>query len=290
MINKYGEVIENAKLLSYNTYRVNSVVKYLVFPNSVDDLIKLLKYLKENNIEYFILGKGSNIILKKDFYDKVFIKLDRLNNVFIDGNFVYAESGKEIIPLVMETINSGLKGLEWATGIPGTIGGCIYNNAGAYNDCIFNYVKEVTILDDSNRVRVLNKEDIDYSYRNTSFKSKKIVILSCKLELKKGVYSDSISLIEDRKKRRFESQPLEYPSAGSVFRNPTDDFAGRLIEELGLKGYNKNGVYISKKHANFIINKENGTGLDIVELIDLIKLKVKEKYNIDLILEQEIIE
>lgn len=289
ILKAFGSLEEDVSLKDYNTYKINSYAKYLIRPYSIEDLIKLLKYLKENNFKYFILGNGSNVILSDNKFDGVIIKLDYLNEVKIKGLEVYVEAGVMINSFSLEMINNNLKGLEWATGIPGTIGGGIVGNAGAYNACIFDYIKEITFLDEFFYVKTLTKDEIDYGYRYSMFKNSKNIILSCVLELKEGTKEGSMELVKDRLKRRMESQPLEYPSAGSVFRNPEDIPAGKIIEDLGFKGKNVGGAYVSEKHANFIINKKNATSSDIIKLIDEISGAVKKEYGIDLHLEQEII-
>ena len=172
----------------------------------------------------------------------------------------------------MDTIDKGLTGLEFAAGIPGTIGGSIYGNAGAYNSCIMDYVKSVSVLNrETYEIEEIENEKLSYSYRYTMFKDdKKYIIISAKFYLKPGEKANSIAILEDRKRRRLESQPLEYPSAGSVFRNPEGDFAGRLIEACNLKGTAIGGAEVSEKHANFIINKDNATSEDVYELINLL--------------------
>ncbi len=289
ILKAFGSLEEDVSLKDYNTYKINSYAKYLIRPYNIEDLIKLLKYLKENNVKYFILGNGSNVILSDNKFDGVIIKLDYLNEVKIKGLEVYVEAGVMINSFSLEMINNNLKGLEWATGIPGTIGGGIVGNAGAYNACIFDYIKEITFLDEFFYVKTLTKDEIDYGYRYSMFKNSKNIILSCVLELKEGTKEGSMELVKDRLKRRMESQPLEYPSAGSVFRNPEDIPAGKIIEDLGFKGKNIGGAYVSEKHANFIINKKNATSSDIIKLIDEISGAVKKEYGIDLHLEQEII-
>ena len=203
----------------------------------------------------------------------------------------YAEAGAMLPKLVAESINKSLTGLEFAAGIPGTVGGSIYGNAGAYNACILDYVTSVTVLDENLEVLTLEHEDIEYGYRTTMFKEKKnYIILGAKFFLKEGDKQSSLDIIEDRRKRRVESQPLEYPSAGSVFRNPEGDFAGRLIESCNLKGYKIGGAEVSEKHANFIINSNNASSQDVYKLINHVHKTVLEKTNVDLLIEQEFID
>lgn len=292
-LEKYGTVIEHASLKNCNTYHIDSKAKILVSPNSIKDLISIIKIIKDNKEKYFVLGRGSNIVLNDREYDGVVILLNKLNGVEIhpDKNMVYAEAGVNLAKLAMDTINASLTGLEFATGIPGSVGGSIYGNAGAYNSCILDYVQSVTVLDEFLNVKIIEHEDITYGYRTSMFKeNKKYIILAAKFFLKLGDKENSLEMVEDRRRRRIESQPLEYPSAGSVFRNPEGDFAGRLIEECGLKGYAIGGAEVSEKHANFVINKNKASGQDIHDLINYIHDTVYQKTSVDLHIEQEFID
>lgn len=290
---KYGSVEEHATLKNLNTYHIGGCTKYLLSPNSINDLISTLRILKENSIKYFILGNGSNIVLNDREYDGAVIRLNKLDGIEIhpEMEMAYAEAGAMLPKLAMDSVNASLTGLEFAVGIPGTIGGSILGNAGAYNACILDYVSSVTVLDEDFNVKIIDHEDIFYSYRTSSFKeNKKYIILAAKFFLKVGDKENSLEIIENRRARRLASQPLEYPSAGSVFRNPEGDFAGRLIESCDLKGYNIGGAEVSVKHANFIINKNNATSKDVYELIKYVHDTVLEKTTVDLLIEQEFID
>ena len=287
---KNYEYYENANMKKYNTYKLNTTCKYLVFVKNIEELLTLLKYLKENNIKYLVLGNGSNIILSEDYFDGVIIKLDKLNNITINENKVSVEAGYSLMKLSREVLKYNLTGLEFASGIPGLVGASVAMNAGAYNKDMASVVKEIKVIDDNLNIITLTNEELEFKYRDSLLKhNKNYICISAIMELEYGNANESLALIEERKQRRLASQPLEYPSAGSVFRNPENIPAGKLIEECGLKGYNINGAEVSFKHANFIINKNNCTGKDIVELINIIRKKVYEEYQIELILEQEII-
>lgn len=289
--NDLGKLILNTSLKNYNTYKVEATAKYIFYPYNVENLIKMLEYIKENNLSYKILGKGSNLIFNFDVYEGILIKLDELNQVTIEDDTITVESGYPLIKLAMEVSNLGLTGLEFASGIPGTIGGAVYMNAGAYKSDMSNVIEDVTYLTPELEIKTVKNEELNFGYRTSFFKENKDnVILKTTLKLSKGDKEEILKLIQERATKRKESQPLEYPSAGSVFRNPEGDFAGRLIEEQGFKGKNINGAEVSTKHANFIINTDNCSGKDIVELINEIKETIKKEYDIDLILEQEIIE
>lgn len=289
-LEKFGRVKENVDLKKYNTYKISTTAKYFVDPFDEESLIGLIKYLKENNVDYYVVGNGSNIIFPQNEFSGVIIKLSELNKIDIDDDEVEVGAGVMLPKLVSETVNNCLQGLEWASGIPGTVGGSIMNNAGAYLSEIFDFIISIKVLEDG-EVKVLQKSEIDYSYRHTSLKDRKgIIILSARLKLEKGNSDESLTLMKKRMERRIESQPLEYPNAGSVFRNPEGDYAGRLIEECGLKGKTIGGAMVSEKHANFIVNYNNATCDDVRNLVKLVHDEVLKQKGIDLVLEQEIIE
>lgn len=291
MLNNICEIEEDANLKDYNTYRIDTNTKYLAFPKNIDELVNLLKYIKDNNMKYFLLGNGSNVILPDEKFEGVIISFKNLNNYTIEGKKVVCECGVMLPKVAIDTINHSLKGLEWATGIPGTVGASALGNAGAYLREIMEFVTEIKVLTQDFNILTLSKNDITYGYRTTSLKEdRKYIILEVTMELENGNIEESKDLVQDRLKRRTESQPLDYPSAGSVFRNPSKELpAGKIIEELGYKGKTIGGAEVSLKHANFIVNKDNAKASDIKELINSIKKDVKEKYDIDLICEQEII-
>lgn len=281
---------EDISLKNYNTYRVNTIAKFLVFPKTIEELIKVLNHIKENDIKYFILGNGSNIILSMEYYDGVIIKLDNLNSIIYKDNLVTAGAGCSLIKLSLDTIEKGLTGMEFSTGIPGCIGASVAMNAGAYNSDISAILKETTVLTPDNEVKIIQNKELDFKYRNSFLKKNKdYIVLSATFELEKGNVDEMKQLVEERKKKRMASQPLDMPNAGSVFRNPKGMYAGGLIEKANLKGYNINGAEVSTKHANFIVNKGTATGKDIIKLIETIQKEIKEKDNVELKLEQIIV-
>ena len=282
-------IIKDVNLKNYNTYKIEAKCDYLVDVLSIQGLIDLLAYLKNNNISYMILGNGSNVILD-DYFKGVIIKLSGLNYVNISKNMVSVGAGAMMGKLATNTINENLTGLEWAINIPGTIGGSVVNNAGAYNSEIFDNLVSIKVLNKNLEVEEILKENIIYSYRHTNIKDLGLIVLEATFMLDNGDMEYSKEIIKDRCERRKISQPLDMPSAGSVFRNPEGDFAGRLIEAVGLKGKKIGGAEVSNKHANFIVNTGNATSNDIKNLIKLIKDEVKKEFDIDLVLEQEIID
>ena len=286
---EYGEVLENVSLKNYNTYKIGGKVKYVIKPYNVDKLKELLTYINNHNIKYFILGSGSNVILPDDDFDGVLIILSNINNINIKDNIVSVESGINLNKFIMTLVDNNLSGLENIYGIPGTLGGAIRGNAGCHGSEISDCLLNVTYLEDNN-IKQIDKNDCMFDYRNSIFKNNKNkIILSAEFKLNNGNKDNMMEIIKNNQKKRLDSQPLNYPNAGSVFKNPEGTYAGKLIEDLGLKNYHINDAYVSDKHANFIINKGNANSKDIIDLINYIKNKVKENNNIDLELEQEII-
>ena len=282
---------ENASLKKYNTYRVDTICKYLIFPNDEKELIKILKELKKENIKYMILGNGSNVIFKSDYYDGAIIKLDKFNSIKYNDKIVTAGAGCSLIKLALETIDKGLSGLEFAAGIPGCVGASTAMNAGAYNSSMSEVVKETRVINDKYEIKTLTKEELNFEYRDSFLKRHpEYIVISTTFELSDGDIEEMKEKIAERKSKRMLSQPLNMPNAGSVFRNPEGMYAGEMIEKSNLKGYSINDAEISTIHANFIVNKGNAKGSDIVKLIDKVKKEIKKNYNVELKLEQIIIE
>ncbi len=286
-----GRVIYQAPLKEYTTYRVGGIGKALVIVDDCECLVKLVRFLEEKNIHWKILGNGSNLIFQDGLYDGVLISLSNLNHMEINDTEITVEAGYSLPKLAMKAAKASLTGLEFAAGIPGTVGGALFMNAGAYKSDMGYIVQEVTFLDGNLELKTFTNRECDFHYRTSYFKKHpKCICLSTKILLKRGTKEAILAVMEDRRKRRVESQPLEYPSAGSVFRNPEGDYAGRLIESLGYKGKLYGGAMVSEKHANFIINKNHATANDIIDLIHDIQKRVQKEYGIDLKLEQEIVE
>ena len=285
-----GEVKENADIKKLNTYHVGGKALGLVYPDDVFGLIELLRFLKENDIKYKVLGRGSNVIFCNKNYDGIIIRLDKLDGLEIDGNEIRVGAGYSLVKLAAKMSRAGYSGLEFATGIPGSVGGSVFMNAGAYKSDMGYIIKSVKVITPDLKVEELSNYDMEFHYR-TSFLQKNpgYICIEATMVLEKGNADEILQLIEERTKRRKESQPLEYPSAGSVYRNPTGMFAGELIEKIGLKGLKKGGAMVSNKHANFIINKDNASSKDIKDLIDYVKQRVMEEYNVELKVEQEFV-
>ena len=288
-MDNFCEVIENVDLKNYNTYKIGGKARYILKPYSINDLKELINYLKDNDIKFFILGKGSNVILSDEDFNGAIILLDNINNILVNDVKVDVYSGCVLTKFVNHIINLGLGGLENLYGIPGTIGGAIYGNVGCYGSVISDYLESVTYLED-NEIKTICKNECNFMYRSSIFKNdKNKIILNATFKLFKSNKDELLKKIKENMSKRINSQPLEFPNAGSVFRNPSNVAAGKLIEDLGLKNYNINDAYVSEKHANFIVNKGNAKSEDIINLIKYIKKEVKNTYDIELILEQEIV-
>ena len=286
-----GKVEENVSLKKHTTYRVGGIARCIVYPKDINSLVQLLRILKNNNIDYKILGNGSNLLFSDKPYDKVLICLNEFNWIhFFGKSKIRVGAGYSLIKLSLMAMKKSLTGLEFASGIPGTVGGSVYMNAGAYKSDMGYVVEKVKVLTPDLRIIVLENKEMDFHYR-TSYLQKHpdFICLEVIFKLQRGKKEAIEEVVHERRERRISSQPLEYPSAGSVFRNPEGNFAGKLIEDAGLKGMKYGGAMISDKHANFIVNYKNASSDDVKYLMDLAKEKVKEEFGIDLKIEQELV-
>lgn len=286
-----GRIEKDVLLSKYTTYKVGGKAKIIVYPRNAECLIKLMKIISIGGIKYKILGNGSNLLFSDKVFDGIIIRLSELNDVeFFGRSKVRVGAGYSLMKLSLLAAKKGLAGLEFASGIPGTIGGAIYMNAGAYKSDMGYIVKEVKVLTPDLKIITLENKEMNFHYRSSFLQTHKdYICLEVVLKLEKGDKAALEEVIKERRKRRVESQPLEYPSAGSVFRNPEGMFAGKLIEDLGLKGKTIGGAKVSEKHANFIINYKKAKSDDIKQLIELVHGKVLEKYNVDMKIEQEFV-
>ena len=224
----FGEVLENVDISKYTTYNVGGHALAMIFPKDIYSLIELMKFINHYHIKYKVIGRGSNLIFSSELYDGILIKLDHFDELEINGNEITVGAGFQLIKLATRLSRIGYTGIEFATGIPGTVGGAVYMNAGAYKSDMGYIVSEVKVLTPDLKIKTLYNKDLQFKYR-TSFlqKNKDYICLSAKIILKHGNKDEIMEIIEERKQRRLLSQPLEYPSAGSVFRNPDNAFAGQ---------------------------------------------------------------
>lgn len=279
---------ENVDLKKLNTYRIGDTAKYLIKPSDMEELKNTIKELNEKNMKYYVLGGGTNVILPDKDFDGAIIKLDKLNTFLIKDSCVYAGSGLSLNEFIKKCLDEGYTNFSNLYGIPGSLGGAIIGNAGANGSEMFDELCAVLVYDEG-LIKLINKENINYEYRNTEFKNSNVIIIGAIFKLIPGNVDESWQMIKENLEKRKNTQPLEYPSAGSVFKNPEGSSAGKLIDECNLKEKTIGGAKVSKKHANFIINENNATSYDIITLINEIKEEVKKQKNVDLELEQVIV-
>ncbi len=286
-----GKIQKDVYASKLTTYKVGGLVKAVIYPKNIDKLVLLCKLIKKYNIKYKVIGNGSNLLFSDKIYNGVLIKLDEFNKIEFFETKVICGAGASLMKVAREAIKKGLAGLEFATGIPGTIGGAVYMNAGAYKSDMGYITRGVKVLTDDLKIITLTNEEMDFHYRSSFLQSHpNYICLEVILGLTRGDKNALEEVVKDRKNRRVKTQPLQYPSAGSVFRNPEEnDPAGKLIEDIGLKGHTKGGAEVSSIHANFIINKDHATAKEIHDLIIFVQKKVKEQYGIELRVEQEFV-
>lgn len=286
-----GRCERDVLLSKHTTYKVGGKAKLMVYPKNVECLVKLLKLIKMHDIKYKVLGLGSNVLFSDKIFDGVIIRLSELDEVeFFGNNKIRVGAGYSLMKLALLAARKGLAGLEFASGIPGTVGGAVFMNAGAYKSDMGYVVTEVKVLTPDFNIITLENKEMNFHYRSSFLqKHPDYICLEAVIKLEKGDKNALDEVIKERRQRRMESQPLEYPSAGSVFRNPEGMFAGKLIEDLGLKGKTIGGAMVSEKHANFIINYKKAKSSDVKKLIELVHQKVLEEYDVDMKIEQEFV-
>lgn len=267
----------------HTTFRIGGSADYFVKPGNADEVAAVIAVCREYNIPYFILGNGSNLLVSDDGYRGMIINImDNMDSVTVDGRIITAQAGAMLVRVSVKARDNALTGLEFASGIPGTIGGAVYMNAGAYGGEMKNVVKTVRAIDEYGRIYELDSEKMDFSYRHSIVEERKLIVLEVTLELEHG----SREAINDRMKELAEArrskQPLEYPSAGSTFKRPEGYFAGKLIMDAGLRGYSVGGAQVAEKHCGFVINKGGATASDVVELIRDVQHDVDDKFGVTL--------
>lgn len=274
----------NEEMKNHTTVKVGGPCKCMVIPENIDDIISTIKFAKKEGIDYYIIGCGSNLLVCDEGIDAIVIKLgNKFAKVEVKDDVIEAQSGASMPYIAVVAKNHFLSGMEFASGIPGTIGGGVRMNAGAYGGEISNIFLEATYLDADGNIKCIKKEDMKFSYRHSFFTdNKEFIILSIKLKLQHGNIDDIAKIMEKNSIARKEKQPLEYPNFGSVFKRPEGHFVGKLVQDTGLRGYKIGGAQVSTKHTGFIVNIGGATCKDIVNLIHHIQNVVFEKYNVKL--------
>lgn len=279
-----GEMIEDEPMYKHTTYKVGGPARIYLKVKDVDSLIKTIKYCGKHRVKYLVIGRGSNLLFSDREYEGLIISLNEcFNEIKVNGSTMIAQAGVPMISLSYQAAKIGLSGFEFMGGIPGSIGGGIYMNAGAYKYDLASVVKTVTLLNEKHEVVTFNNEQMDFSYRHSICQdNRKLIVLEVTFELTAKSPDEIKAVLDKRKERRMSSQPWNMPSSGSVFRNPQDKPAWQYIDECGLRGYEIGGAQVSPKHSNFIVNNGYASAKDIYDLIMLVQEKVNEKFGVKL--------
>ena len=286
------DILANEPMSKHTTFKVGGNADLLVKVHNAQQIKFVLDIARNNNIPIFILGNGSNLLVKDKGIRGITLKIE-IKDVKIDKQdkqvYVIVGAGNKVPEIAGRLLREEISGFEFAAGIPGTIGGFVRMNAGAYGKEAKDIVIETTILDYDGNIKKIIGEGHEFRYRESAFLNMEAIILETKLKLNYGKKEEILGLIEEYRKSRFEKQPIEFPRAGSTFKRGNDFISAKLIDECGLKGYSIGGAMVSKKHAGFIINTGNATSRDILELIDYVKKVVLENTGKELKLEIEIV-
>lgn len=271
-------------LAELSTFKVGGPADVVFYPDTVEQCAALIRWAKENGEELIYLGNGSNVLGSDKGCRACILKTDRLSNLELLGdNIIRVGAGVRTVKVSSFAAKKALSGLEFLYGIPGSVGGAVFMNAGAYDGCMEQVVLRTRYLDENGNLCVLEKEQHDFGYRKSFFMNHpEYLILETELQLNDGVTEVILAKIEELQQRRRDKQPLEFPSAGSTFKRPEGYFAGKLIQDAGLRGYAIGGAQVSEKHCGFVINKGNATGNDVRQLICFIKEKVKDQFGVEL--------
>lgn len=281
-------IILNEPMSRHTTFRVGGEAACLIKVPDSERLSRLILFLDQTGHEYFLLGNGSNLLVSDSGYDGIVLKLEgQFEEVHTDGTKIIAGAAASLSQVARLAMEEGLTGMEFASGIPGTLGGAIVMNAGAYDGEMKQIVKEVNVMDQAGNILTLDNETMEFGYRNSVIRNRPFIVLSAVLALEEGYRMEIEQKMREFADKRREKQPLEYASAGSTFKRPEGYFAGKLIMEAGLRGFSIGGAKVSDKHCGFIVNTGNATAQDIYEVIEEVQERVKEQFGI--LLEPEVI-
>lgn len=276
-------VFKEESMKKHTTFRVGGNADYFVVPKTEEEVKYIVNLCKKEEVPYFILGNGSNLLVGDKGYRGVIIQICKeMNQIEVQGNSLLVQAGALLSKVGSAALEAGLTGFEFASGIPGTMGGAVFMNAGAYGGEMKDVLAEVTVLDQNGEVRILKKEELELGYRTSIVAKKGYVVLSARVALQAGEKETIAARMQELKVQRTTKQPLEYPSAGSTFKRPEGYFAGKLIADSGLRGFQVGGAQVSEKHCGFVINKENATASDIVELMNQVIERVQKKFGVTL--------
>ena len=295
LVDEFKEIVGESNVLvdepmkNHTSFKVGGPADILVIPGDYEEVRKLIKKCKEKMLPFFIIGNGSNLLVRDGGIRGVVIKLTALNSIEVQGNKLVAQSGALLSDVSALALNKGLTGFEFACGIPGCVGGAVAMNAGAYIGEIKNVIDNALVIDNDGNMKRLNLQELDLSYRNSIILKQGYTVLEAVFNLRPGVFEEIKKIIDDLQGRRTDKQPLEYPSAGSTFKRPEGYFAGKLIEDSNLKGVSIGGAQVSNKHSGFIINTGNATAKDILNLITYVQKTVFDKFGVELHTEVRVI-
>lgn len=288
---RHIEYKENEALSKHCTFRVGGNADLLILPKDKEELLAAISYCKTSDIKYMIIGNGSNLLFDDKGYRGAIIKISsNMSEVRINGEYVYAEAGALLSKIARKVAAASLAGMEFAAGIPGTLGGAVCMNAGAYGGEMKDIIETVDVLTPQGDVKTYSAQEMDFSYRHSLLSDKpEMIVLGAVLKLATGNIEDIESKMKELADARISKQPLEYPSAGSTFKRPEGYFAGKLIQDSGLRGYRVGGACVSEKHCGFVINYDHATSADIKQLIADVQDKVYEQFGVRLETEVKII-
>ena len=265
------------------TFRVGGPADYFVTPSTVEEVKEIVALCKKEGMPYYILGNGSNLLVGDKGYRGVMIQIYKeMSGIEVDGEIIRVQAGALLSRIGVTALEEELQGFEFAAGIPGTMGGAVVMNAGAYGGEMKDILVDATVLTPEGEVLVLKNEELELGYRTSVIAKKNYIVLEATVKLAKGSKEEIRGRMDELKVQRTTKQPLEYPSAGSTFKRPTGYFAGKLIQDAGLRGFQVGGAQVSEKHCGFVINKDNATAADVVELMKQVADKVHAEFGVTL--------
>lgn len=276
-------IMTDEPMKNHTTFRVGGPADYFVMPQEAGEIREVAALCRREEIPYYIVGNGSNLLVSDQGYRGVIVQICRsMSRIEVEGTIIRAQAGALLSAVAARALEHELTGFEFAAGIPGTIGGATVMNAGAYGGEMKDVLKKVTVLTPEGKILEIGREDLEMGYRTSVISRKGYVTLEAEIELKKGDRTQIRAVMDDLKNRRISKQPLEYPSAGSTFKRPEGYFAGKLIQDSGLAGFCVGGAQVSEKHCGFVINKGQATAADISELMRQVSDKVEERFGVKL--------
>ena len=276
-------VYRNEPMKKHTTFRIGGPADYYLCPHSAKEIPTGVEICQDEPLPYFILGNGSNLLVSDKGYRGAVIQLwKNVSDIQVEGCLIQAKAGASLAKIAAQALEAGLTGMEFAAGIPGTLGGAVVMNAGAYGGEMKDILKEALVMDGEGRIFTLTKEELKLGYRTSIVKEKGYIVLAAVLELQPGDREEIRKLMEDLKQRRGEKQPLDMPSAGSTFKRPEGYFAGKLIMDAGLRGFSVGGAQVSEKHCGFVVNTGGASASDVLALIREVQKRVREKFGVEL--------